>query len=182
MAKFGRLYGITSAHNSRKLGVFPRPQGGGIHGYLFLLFLSEIIKAPLALESVGKNPRDRVVPRPEPDEQHPQNLCLDAGYTGSENAVKQRGYTPHIRPRGEEKKELQRSPDFHAHRWVVEVTHSFFNRFRKLLVRFKKRLPITWLCCNLPVLSLSGASSFLFIGNFGIGFKPCRAILPQAEQ
>ena len=26
-----------------------------------------------------------------------------------------------------------------ARRWVVEVTHSFFNRFRKLLVRFEKK-------------------------------------------
>ena len=39
--------------------------------------------------------------------------------------------------RGE--KELERNPDFHARRWVVEVTHSFFNRFRKLLVRFEKK-------------------------------------------
>ena len=33
-------------------------------------------------------------------------------------------------------------PNFKAHRWVglvVEVTHSFFNRFRKLLVRFEKK-------------------------------------------
>ncbi|MDE7262308.1 MAG: transposase, partial [Oscillospiraceae bacterium] len=50
-----------------------------------------------------------------------------------------RGYTPHIRPRGEEKKELERNPDFRARRWVVEVTHSFFNRFRKLLVRYEKK-------------------------------------------
>ena len=49
------------------------------------------------------------------------------------------GYTPHIRPRGEEKKELERNPDFRARRWVVEVTHSFFNRFRKLLVRDEKK-------------------------------------------
>ncbi len=28
-----------------------------------------------------------VVPRPEPDENHPQNLCLDAGYTGSQEKV-----------------------------------------------------------------------------------------------
>ena len=104
---------------------------------------------PLSIVISGANTHDiklleetldhMVVPRPEPDEQHPQNLCLDAGYTGCGNAVKQRGYTPHIRPPGEEKKELQRNPDFHARRWGVEVTHSFFNRFRKLLVRFEKK-------------------------------------------
>ena len=80
-----------------------------------------------------------VVLRPEPDEEHPQNLCLDAGYTGSGEAVEQRNYIPHIRPRGEEKKVLERNPDFRARRWVVEVTHSFFNRFRKLLVRYEKK-------------------------------------------
>lgn len=38
-------------------------------------------------------------------EEHPQNLCLDAGYTGSGDAVEQRDYIPYIRPRGEAKKE-----------------------------------------------------------------------------
>ena len=104
---------------------------------------------PLAVVLSGANTHDVklleetldhiVVLRPEPDEEHPQNLCLDAGYTGSGDAVEQRNYIPHIRPRGEEKKELERNPDFRARRWVVEVTHSFFNRFRKLLVRFEKK-------------------------------------------
>ena len=35
--------------------------------------------------------------------------------------------------------EIERNPDFKVRRWVVEVTHSFFNRFRKLLVRFEKK-------------------------------------------
>ena len=77
--------------------------------------------------------------RPEPDEERPQKLCLDAGYTGSREKVEQRGYTPHIQPHGEEKRESERNPDFRACRWVVEVTHSFFNRFCKLLVRFEKK-------------------------------------------
>lgn len=104
---------------------------------------------PLAIVISGANTHDiklleetldhMAVLRPKPDEQHPQNLCLDAGYTGSGDAVKQRGYIPHIRPRGEEKKELERNSDFRARRWVVEVTHSFFNRFRKLLVRYEKK-------------------------------------------
>lgn len=80
-----------------------------------------------------------VVSRPAVCEQHPQNLCLDAGYTGSAQSIEVRQYTAHIRPRGEERKEIERNPDFKARRWVVEVTHSFFNRFRKLLVRFEKK-------------------------------------------
>ena len=80
-----------------------------------------------------------VVVRPEPTAERPQNICLDAAYVGSEEMLMKRGYVIHIRPRGEEKKELERNPDFKARRWVVEVTHSFMNRFRKLLVRYEKK-------------------------------------------
>ena len=45
----------------------------------------------------------------------------------------------YIRSRGEEKKGLDHNPNFRARRWVVEVIHSFFNRFRKRLVRFEKK-------------------------------------------
>jgi putative transposase len=79
-----------------------------------------------------------IIFRPLPDDESPQNLCLDAGYVGHEAEVSSRNYIPHIRPRGEEKLELENNPDFEARRWVVEVTHSFVNRFRKLLVRFEK--------------------------------------------
>ncbi len=80
-----------------------------------------------------------VVFRPLPTEASPQNLCLDAGFTGFAETVVSHRYTPHIRPRGEEKLELERNPAFKARRWVVEVCHSFLNRFRKLLVRFEKK-------------------------------------------
>lgn len=79
-----------------------------------------------------------IISRPAVSENHPQNLCLDAGYTGSTQSIEKRQYTVHIRPRGEERKEIEHNPDFKARRWVVEVTH-FFNRFRKLLVRFEKK-------------------------------------------
>ena len=67
-----------------------------------------------------------------------QNLCADAGYQGkeSEKTMKKYHYTPHIRPRGEEKKAIKQG--YKARRWIVEVAHSWFNRFRKLLVRFEK--------------------------------------------
>ena len=80
-----------------------------------------------------------VIFRPEVTAEQPQNLCLDAGYIGSEEAVEAREYTAHIRPRGEEKKDLAANPDYKARRWVVELAHSFMNRFRKLLVRFEKK-------------------------------------------
>jgi putative transposase len=80
-----------------------------------------------------------IVERPEETEEQVQNLCLDAGYTGHADDVTRRGYIPHIRPRGEEKKEIENNPNFKARRWVVEVAHSWVNRFRKLLVRFEKK-------------------------------------------
>lgn len=104
---------------------------------------------PLAVVIAGANVHDVkllektlsgiVVFRPIPTEENPQNLCLDAGYTGYYDAVVAHGYIPHIRPRGEEKQEIEHNPDFKARRWVVEVAHSFTNRFRKLLVRFEKK-------------------------------------------
>ena len=80
-----------------------------------------------------------VVERPS-ESPPPQDLCLDAGYVGgpAKREIEGRGYVPHVRPRGEEIAEMGKNPDFKARRWVVEVCHSWFNRFRKLLVRHEK--------------------------------------------
>jgi len=72
------------------------------------------------------------------DENIEQNLCLDAAYVGKEETVTANGFIPHIRPRGEEKKLIEKDPTFKARRWVVELSHSWFNRFRKLLPRYEK--------------------------------------------
>ena len=45
-------------------------------------------------------------------------------------------YEPHIRSRGEEKIAIQNR--FKAHRWIVDLVLSWFNRLRKLLVRYEK--------------------------------------------
>ena len=68
----------------------------------------------------------------------PNNLCLDAAYVGKEQVAKANGFVPHIRPRGEEKKLIEKDPNFKARRWVVELAHSWFNRFRKLTPRYEK--------------------------------------------
>lgn len=80
-----------------------------------------------------------VVRRPPPKEQR-QHLCGDKGYTGqpADQAVRGRGYVPHIPQRGEDPTARRRLPHGRARRWVVERTHSWLNRFRKLLVRFEK--------------------------------------------
>jgi len=67
-----------------------------------------------------------------------QHLCADKGYAGepARQAVKDRCYVPHVKRRGEEIQEKKNDPNFKARRWVVEAAHSWFNRFRKLLVRY----------------------------------------------
>ena len=80
-----------------------------------------------------------VIFRQEVTEEKPQNLCLDAGYTGADKLISDRKYILHIRPRNKEKEEKIKNPDFKTRRWIIEVTHSFLNRFRKLLVRFEKK-------------------------------------------
>ncbi len=81
-----------------------------------------------------------VPPRPEPTPATPQNLCADAGYKGQPAlaAIVERKYTPHVKQRREEADAKRTQPDFKARRWVVERTHSWINRFRKLLVSFEK--------------------------------------------
>ena len=71
-----------------------------------------------------------------------QNLCADKGYYGdpAREAITRRGYVPHVRSRGEEKQEKKIHPNYIHRRWIVEVSHSWFNRFRKLLVRYEKTL------------------------------------------
>ena len=44
-----------------------------------------------------------------------------------------------IQSRGEEAKAIKKKAGFKARRWVVERTHSWMNRFRRILVRWEKR-------------------------------------------
>ena len=82
-----------------------------------------------------------VVPRPAVTAARPQHLCGDKGYDYPECRAQAtaRGYTPHIRTRGEEKAAKERHPDDIPRRWVVEVTLGWLTRFRKILVRFERR-------------------------------------------
>jgi len=105
---------------------------------------------PLALVTAGANEPDMtlqwdtlarsVVPRPEPTPERPQHLCEDKGYDYDICWAQARyfGYTPHLRACREEHQERQAHPEYRPRRWVVEVTHSWLNRFRKLLVRFEE--------------------------------------------
>lgn len=71
-----------------------------------------------------------------------QNLCLDKAFDNNprvEELLAGYGYTVHIRSRGEEKADKARIPGYRARRWVVERTHSWMNRFRRLLIRWEKK-------------------------------------------
>ena len=48
------------------------------------------------------------------------------------------GYTAHILSRGQEQVGRATIPGYRARRWVVERTHSWLNRFRRLLIRWEK--------------------------------------------
>lgn len=80
------------------------------------------------------------IKRPTPPQRRSKHLCADAGYRGvaARNTILAQGYIPHVQGRHQEAEALKRHPERPARRWVVEVTHSWFNRFRKLLVRYEK--------------------------------------------
>jgi len=114
--------------------------------------LSEGHGLPIAVATAGANRPDMrlvaetldaiVVERPEPTDEGPQSLCLDAGYDyqAVREDVAARNYVAHIRPRREDRANAG-SPDpaKKPRRWVVERLHSWLNRSRRLLVRWEKR-------------------------------------------
>jgi putative transposase len=81
------------------------------------------------------------VKRPKPTKSKKQGMCLDKGYDSGEvrDLVKAFGYTAHIRSRGEEAQAIKHEAGFKARRWVVERTHSWMNRFRRVLTRWEKK-------------------------------------------
>ena len=79
--------------------------------------------------------------RPEPTEEEPHGMCLDKGYDydAVREILDEFGFTAHIKARGEEAKELKAEAGKRARRWVVERSHSWMNRFRRILVRWDKK-------------------------------------------
>jgi transposase len=81
-----------------------------------------------------------MVKRPAPTERRNKHLCADAAYTGAAalGIIQEHGCIPHVKGRKQEVTEKKHDPRKKARRWIVEVAHSWFNRFRKLLVRYEK--------------------------------------------
>ena len=104
------------------------------------------------------------VERPQPTADAPQGICLDKGYDydSVRDLVKEFGYTAHVRARGEEAQALQHEAGFKARRWVVERTHSWMNRFRRILIRWEKKaenyLALLHLVCAFITFRCAGLS------------------------
>ena len=133
----------------------PNPTDRGKQGVKRSL-LTEAAGIPIAVAIDSANRHDMkwvrntldgiMATRPLPTAAMPQNICLDKGYDFDEvrEIVKEFGFTAHIRARGEEAQAIKRKAGFKARRWVVERTHRWMNRFRRLLVRWEK-LPETFI-------------------------------------
>jgi transposase len=160
VAQFEELQGIDWDFSSMDGAMTKAPLGGvktgpnptdrGKDGVKRSL-LTEGHGVPIGLVVAGANRNDMklvratlesiVAERPEPTPEQPQGLCLDKGYDFQEvrDILAEFGFTAHIRARGEEAKAIKREAGFRARRWVVERTHSWMNRFRRILIRWEKK-------------------------------------------
>lgn len=153
----------------KKTGPNPTDRGkGGVKRSL----LTEGHGVPIGVAVAGANRHDIkllrpslesiVVERPEPTAARPQGMCLDKGYDYDEvrDILREFGFTAHIRARGEEAKAIQREAGYKARRWVVERSHSWINRFRRLLIRWDKKpdhyLAFLHFACALIALRAAG--------------------------
>lgn len=107
---------------------------------------------PLALAVAGANVHDMrlvhetlksfAVRRPRPKRRgRKQHLCGDKGYDYPvvRTLLREWGYTLHIAVRGESKPPRRSRSPHRARRWVVERSHSWMNRFRRVLIRWEKK-------------------------------------------
>ena len=137
-----------------------------------LLTEADGVPIGLAVEGANRNDFKMVkatleslpVQRPTPTRKRPQGMCLDKGYDYDEarDLVAEFGYTAHIRARGEEAQAIQHEAGFKARRWVVERTHSWMNRFRRILTRWEKKaenyLGLLHLVCAIITYRCAGLS------------------------
>lgn len=158
--QFDELHGIDWAWLALDGAMTKAPLGGDqtgpnptdrAKGGVKRSLLTEGHGVPLGVSVDGANRNDMklvratlesiVVERPEPTDEQPQGMCLDKGYDYDEvrDILREFGFTAHIRSRGEEAKELVREAGQRARRWVVERSHSWMNRFRRILVRWEKK-------------------------------------------
>lgn len=126
----------------------------------------------MSLVVTGANTHDKVVAletldniiveRPEKLVNRLHHLCLDKGYDYADviAGVLARDYILHLKQRGQDDKRIDGAKKYPARRWVVERTHSWMNRFRRLLVRWDKKpqnyLAFLHFACGLIALRAAG--------------------------
>jgi putative transposase len=107
-------------------------------------------------------PRETILATIKTRRKHHQHLCLDRAYNSKpiEKEIIKRGYVPHIpykRKRGQQNKIVHQRmyQTTRNKRWVVERTNSWHNRFRKLFVRYEKKvenyLGLVQLSCSIII-------------------------------
>jgi len=113
--------------------------------------LTEARGIPIGLAIAGANRHDSQlvratldsvpIRRPRPTHKKPQHLFLDNAYTGEpvQEVVKEFGYTAHVPSPRAQARTIQRQTRRKVRRWVVERTHSWMNRFRRILIRWEKK-------------------------------------------
>lgn len=106
--------------------------------------------------TMGEETLTRIpVERPRSTLEQPPGMCLDNGSDDDEvrEWLAKFGCTAHIRARGEDAQAITRAAESKARRWVVERTHRWMTRCRRVLVRWDKTV-----CHDLACLHLACAS------------------------
>lgn len=85
---------------------------------------------------------NQVLVRPKPSRQQAQHLCLDAAFDNAptRRQVSRECYEAHIAPKGGRAEDAPPHEGGQARRWVVERTHAWLDRFRRLVVNWEKNI------------------------------------------
>jgi len=91
---------------------------------------------------VEKTLKSIPIKRPKPSPRKKQHICLDKGYDSDDlrKYLRKKRYQPHAQKRGKTNSTAKHSKRKKARRWVVERTHSWLNRFRRILIRWEKKV------------------------------------------
>jgi putative transposase len=150
MAGYGRCYYKSTSWGEKCTGANPtdRAKSGTKRSVLV-----DGKGVPISVSVDGANRHDMkmskatlqsiVIYRPKPTMRSKQHMCLDKGYDFPEvyELLEEFGYTIHIPLRGEKTSNKRNTvPGYRARHWIVERTHSWMNRFRRLLIRWDKKV------------------------------------------
>jgi transposase len=160
LKEYGELKGLDWEWLSMDGAMTKAPLGGAESGHnptdrsklgTKRSLLTEAAGIPVGLAIAGANRNDMKLVKATlasiPDEidqkrrqdPGPHEMCMDKGYDFEEvrKLVAEFGSTAHIPVRGRTTQNLKK--DFKPRRWVVERTHSWMNRFRRILIRWEKK-------------------------------------------